>query len=90
MDSRELCRILQTLRQVMCFSGAYAGASEDADETVSACIAVLNEKEKCSSKCCKAAMEALQAMVFRAFCRDNAKFQPYEDVYLTALKDGKG
>lgn len=35
-------------------------------------------------------MEALQAMVFRAFCRDNAKFQPYEDVYLKALKDGKG
>ena len=90
MDTHELCRILQTLRQVMCFSGAYAGASEDADEMVSACIAVLNEKEKCSPKCCKAAMEALQAMVFRAFCRDNAKFQPYEDVYLKALKDGKG
>ena len=74
----------------MCFSGAYTGASEDADETVSACIAVVKEKEKCSPKCCRAAIEALQTMVFRAFCRDNAKFQPYEDVYLKALKDRKG
>ena len=74
----------------MCFSGAYTGASEDADETVSACLTVLNEKEKCSPNVCRAAIEALQAMVFRVFCRDNAKFQPSEDVYQKALKDGKG
>ena len=90
MDSRELCLILPTLRQVMCFSGAYTGASEDADATVTACIAVLNANEKCPPNACRAAIEALQTMVFRAFCRDNAKFQPYEDVYLKALKDGKG
>lgn len=60
--------------------------SENAEEMVSALLTVLRKKDKLSPECCAAAISALDATVFRRFCRDSIKFQTYENIFLESFQ----
>lgn len=65
-------------------------ASEDAEEMVSAMLDVLRKKDKLSPECCAAAIAALDATLFRRFCKDNFRFQSYEDMFMESFKKFDG
>ena len=60
--------------------------SESAEDMVAALLDVLRKKDKLSPECCATAISALDATLFRRFCRDSTKYQAYENAFLESFE----